>query len=95
MNAHNQYFEETLHNGIGGLLLFLISLLVPAYIALSRKDLIYLAFILIFSLCCITESMLTRQIGIIFYAFFNSLYFFNGRTPVARNDNMVKTITNE
>ena len=82
MNAHNQYIEETLHNGIGGLLLFLSSLIIPAIIAFKRKDLLYLAFLIVFSLCCITESILTRQIGIIFYAFFNSLFLFNSKRQV-------------
>ncbi|QNF34993.1 O-antigen ligase family protein [Adhaeribacter swui] len=77
MNAHNQFIQETLYTGIFGLLLFLSSLLVPGVMAYKKNNFLFIAFILIFIFCSLTENILERQIGIFFYAFFNSLLFFN------------------
>jgi len=79
MNAHNQFIEELLQNGIAGLVLFTGSLFLPFIIGLHRKDYLYLSFLMVFILCCLTESVLGRQIGIVFYAFFNSLLLFNSK----------------
>lgn len=77
MNAHNQFIEEILHNGMVGFILFAGSIFLAFIVAFKRKDFLYLSFLLVFTLCCLTESVLGRQIGIIFYAFFNSLLLFN------------------
>ncbi|QMU28955.1 O-antigen ligase family protein [Adhaeribacter radiodurans] len=77
MNSHNQFIEETLYNGIGGMLIFLCSLLLPGIISFKRGDFLHLSFLILFTLCCLTESILSRQVGIIFYSFFNSILFFN------------------
>jgi O-antigen ligase len=78
MNAHNEYVQWTLGTGIVGLLIFIVALTVPAVQAFRRQNDLYLCFILLFALCCTTESLLERQQGVIFFALFNSLLFFNG-----------------
>ena len=73
-NAHSQYFQTTLGLGLIGLAVFFASLIIPAWIALRSKNLLYLGFLILFSFCCITESMLYVQKGIVFYSFFTSLF---------------------
>lgn len=75
-NAHNQYLQTWLGIGLIGLLSYLTCLIIPGLIAWRGKQYLYLSFIILFSICCFTESMLCRQNGIVFYAFFNSLFAF-------------------
>ncbi len=75
-NAHNQYFEIALALGVVGLLVWILNLVVPFYWSIKAKKYLYAEFILIFALCCLTESMLNAQKGVVFYAFFNSLFLF-------------------
>ena len=71
-NAHNQFLETTIDLGIVGLILLMIGPVRATLDALSDKKNLYLVFISIFLLSCLTESMLERQRGVIFFAFFNS-----------------------
>jgi len=77
MNSHNQIIEETLYNGIIGLALFMGIIFLPGFVSYKRKNFFHLAFLTLFFFCCITESILSRQIGIVFFAFFNSILYFN------------------
>lgn len=76
-NAHNEYFNTWLNTGIAGLLLFVLSLFLPLRKAYKRKHYLYLAFLCLIILFCATECLLERQKGIVFYAFFNSLFAFH------------------
>jgi O-antigen ligase len=76
-NPHNQFLQTWLELGIFGLLLLLTTLFIPAIMAWHEGKYLYLYFIIFFSLCCLTESVLATQKGIIFYAFFNSLLAFH------------------
>lgn len=75
-NAHSQYFQTCLGLGILGLTLLLASLVIPSLLAYRRKNMLYLCFLVLFGFCCITESMLYVQKGIVFYSFFSSLFVF-------------------
>lgn len=77
-NAHNQFLQTFIALGVVGLLSLLACLLVPAAIAIKQKQFLYVAFVSLFSLCCLTESMFERQFGIVFFGLFNSLFLFNG-----------------
>jgi O-antigen ligase len=63
--------------GILGLLILIGSLIVPAVAANRNQNYLYLAFLLFFSLCFLTESVLNSQKGVVFFAFFNSLFAFH------------------
>lgn len=80
-NAHNQYLQSALDLGLIGLSLFLLCLFVPAYWALKSGNCLFLSFIALFAICCITESMLEVNKGIVFFTFFTSLFMshFNGK----------------
>ncbi|MEJ8802682.1 O-antigen ligase family protein [Pontibacter sp. H249] len=76
-NAHNEYLEEMLRNGIVGFGLLFASLAIAFGFSIYYQKYLYTSFILLFALCCIAESMLSRQAGIMFYAFFNSIFMFS------------------
>ena len=76
-NAHNQYIETWLGLGIIGLLSLLACMVAPIILAFRQMNYIYLSFILLFFICCFTESLLCRQQGVVFYALFNSVFAFH------------------
>ncbi|PTX14913.1 hypothetical protein C8N40_10910 [Pontibacter mucosus] len=77
MNAHNEYLEEMLRNGLTGLLILVLCLAVPTAHSLKHHQYTYLGFLILIIVCCITENVLSRQAGIMFYALFNSVFAFN------------------
>jgi len=84
LNAHNQYFQTCLGLGLVGLSVLLAGLFIPGFMAWKEGNVISISFIIIFAICCMTESMLYVQKGIVFYSFFNSLFSFHllQREPV-------------
>ncbi len=74
-NAHNQYFETMLRLGIMGLSVWLFSLFIPFWFSLQKKHIYYVLLIAIFAIGCFTETMLDRQHGVVFYSFFNAVFF--------------------
>jgi O-antigen ligase len=71
-NAHNQYLQTWMENGLPGLMLFLFCLLFPF---LEKKlTSTHIVFLLIFSLMCLTESIGERQKGIVFFTLFQTLF---------------------
>ena len=75
LNAHNQYIQTTVAIGLIGGSVLLMSLLLPLYWALKRRNWIYVFFLMLILLNFLFESMLERQAGVIFYAFFNALLY--------------------
>lgn len=75
-NAHNQFLQTFLELGIVGLFLLCLGFFTPLYLAVKRRRWLYVVFILVFLISCLTESMLEANKGIVFYAFFNSLFAF-------------------
>jgi O-antigen ligase len=75
LNAHNQYLQTSIAIGITGFLFLIVSLVFPGIYALRRKQIIYLMFLTLFAFHILVESMLERQAGVVFYAFFNSFLF--------------------
>ncbi len=77
LNPHNQYLQSAMALGIPALLWFLFSLVFPFRKIIRTKDWLYAFFICLFALNISVESMLEKQSGVIFFAFFNSFFFFN------------------
>tara|TARA_B100002051_G_C16500328_1_gene517519 strand:- start:281 stop:793 length:513 start_codon:yes stop_codon:yes gene_type:complete len=75
LNAHNQFIQTTLALGLIGGLCLLLMIVVPIYYSIKTKHIFYLSFLLLITINFLTESMLERQVGIIFYTVFNSLFF--------------------
>lgn len=76
LNAHNEYLQMWLRQGIIGLVVFLLNLLVPLLIAINQRNYLLIVFITIIAVCSFSETLLSRQAGTVFYAFFNALLYF-------------------
>lgn len=68
-NLHNQYLDYWVTFGTIGLLVFLFVLLMP----LRHPDILFRIFILIVGISLLTESMLLRQKGLVFFLVFYGL----------------------
>ena len=74
-NAHDQYVQTLIALGIFGLLLLVTMIIAPAIFSFRRENYIYFAFLFIVGISMFFESMLERQEGVVFYAFFNGVLF--------------------
>lgn len=83
-NLHNQYLQTTLGLGAIGLLGFLSILVVQLVKAIRERDFLYLSFLMLFSIECLTESMLIRNKGIVFFLIF-SFFFFKSSNSISKN----------
>lgn len=75
LNTHSQYLESFAGLGLVGLLVFLLSILLPSLRAIKSKNAIVLAFFAIFAIGSLTECMLEVQRGTIWLAIFGSLFW--------------------
>ncbi len=71
-NFHNTYLQQWATHGIVGLLILLLAMLVPFWRTHDFKGRL---FIVICGLSFLTESMLERQAGVLFFSFFYCLLF--------------------
>jgi len=73
MNAHNQFLEILLENGIIGVILFIMILIDMIYILWKERNLLYGMFVLLMMLFFLFETMLNRLAGVSFFAMFSFL----------------------
>jgi len=85
LNAHNQYLQTYIALGILGVLMLILILVLPGWMAFRRIHLIYFSFLVLFAFNILVESMLEVQAGVIYYAFFNALLFFGSNTNPDRS----------
>ncbi len=76
LNAHDQFLEVLLENGIIGLILFLSIFVYMTYLALSRRNILLAAFIIMMIIFFMFESMLNRLAGVTFFALFSFLLLY-------------------
>lgn len=81
LNVHNQYLQVFATLGLIGFIVFIASIIIPLKIALNQRNVFFVAFIFIFSINLLFESMWEKQDGVIFYALFNALLFFHFQSP--------------
>ena len=74
--AHNQYLSITVGLGLVGLLVFLISLLTPFFASKRNRTYLYTAFLVILLLSMLPDDTIETQAGVMWFAFFNSLFIF-------------------
>ncbi|NLJ83073.1 MAG: O-antigen ligase family protein [Bacteroidales bacterium] len=72
-NCHNQYLQFLVALGIIGFLLFVGGQLYALFISCKKKYFLFAIFTLVVSINFLTESMLERQAGVVFFALFNTL----------------------
>ena len=75
LNPHNQFLQVLLSIGVIGFVTFILILLLPSYYSIKNKNYLYFFFILLFIFNLLTECMLERLAGVIFFAFFQTLFF--------------------
>jgi O-antigen ligase len=71
LNAHNQFLEILVENGIIGFLIFLALLGLMVYLAVSDKNLLYGIFILMIFVFFMFETILYRLAGVAFFSLFS------------------------
>jgi hypothetical protein len=86
-NFHNQYMETMMDFGIIGLFLLLMVYFQNIKSAFLNSNYLYLAFIILIGFSSLTESILERNKGIVFFAFFsNILLFLPDKKPKNNHD---------
>ena len=75
LNPHNQFLQTSIAIGVLGGIILLFILIIPLILAFKQKHYVYVFFLLLILLNALTESILERQAGVVFYAFFNALLF--------------------
>jgi O-antigen ligase len=73
-NAHNQYLQSGIDFGLIGFITIFLLVATPIYYSLKTKNYLFLSFITLFTFCCVTESMLEANKGIMFFTFFTSFF---------------------
>ena len=91
-NVHNQYLETFIGQGIIGISLLLLLLLIGIREALKRKKLLLSGFILLIGLSMAPESMLNNQMGVVFIAFF---YYFLFSFETDKNPKSIPSTNNK
>ncbi len=74
-NMHNQYLQTMLNLGVVGLVIFLSISVLQFGRGFLKRDLLYLSFLSLFMAGCLTESMLSRNKGIIFFLAFSFTFY--------------------
>lgn len=77
LNAHNQYLEWMVTFGIPGTLFWMMGIFYALWVSFQKRNFLFLWFHLIVLGMLMGESFLEREVGIVFFAFFNSLLFFH------------------
>jgi O-antigen ligase len=76
-NIHNQYLHLLITFGVFVFIFFLGYLMISFYYAIKYRSLLHLFFLLMTCFIFIFEVTLVRNKGIVFFYFFNSLFFLN------------------
>lgn len=76
-NAHNQYLDFFVSNGIIGLVIFVTTLVY--FFWKTKNHILPVSFILIVALFCVNETIFGRSSGLIFFSFFYSFFYINFR----------------
>lgn len=89
LNPHNQFLQTFLATGIAGIVSLLLLFAIPLYKGIRLRHFVYVNFLIIVFINFLTESMLEKQAGVVFFAFFNSLLFVHiqsGKSELTKTD---------
>ena len=79
-NSHNQYLGVLLSTGVFGLFALLLLLISNFHLAITNKDWVFLAVLVLFSVSFLTENLLERQAGVVLFSFLLSFFGQNNVT---------------
>ena len=88
-NTHNEYLNQWLSFGLGGFIFFISILFIHFRKAILNQNLIYLFLLIILSITFLTENVLSRQQGVLFYSLFTSLFFFQNNISLKKKNSIV------
>ncbi|MEM9363426.1 MAG: O-antigen ligase family protein [Bacteroidota bacterium] len=78
-NVHNQYLDTVLRYGFLGFIIWLGTIIYFFRLAILTKDYYYLIFLFTVHIFFLTENIIGRQMGTMFYSIFNSMFYFASR----------------
>lgn len=87
-NLHSVYLQHLASHGIIGLALLLALFFYPLWQNRKKPDLLVILFLLVSAMSFLTESMLQRQAGLFFFAFFYALLVVGSENGVAKQEGM-------
>lgn len=76
LNYHNQFMQTWAAIGLPGFFALLFSIITGIAYSLNKRQYLVTAFFMIIVISFLTESMLERQAGVIFYSFFSAILIF-------------------
>jgi O-antigen ligase len=76
LNSHNQFLQCFLDHGLIGGCIIIFFTIIMLFKSLKTKDYLYSLFLILIAINFLTESMLETQSGVVFFAVFNTLFFF-------------------
>jgi O-antigen ligase len=76
LNSHNQYLEYLLSGGLFLFSIFLFQMGHSLNIAFKQADGLHTAFLALFLITCLGESLLETQKGLVFFSFFNCYFLY-------------------
>lgn len=85
MDAHNQYLQTWLAQGLPGLLLLLAFLFLNFKKGIAERNYLVLFVLCIFTVCSLSESLLTTQKGVVFFALFFPLTYYSNAALLDRH----------
>lgn len=95
LNAHNQFSDTIIAVGVIGLILLLSFFIYPIFLWIKNKnfDIVFFSLLLIIAFNSLFESVLERQMGIMFFVFFYFLLFHESFCQQS-TDNSQQTLSN-
>ena len=84
--GHNQYLTELIAFGLGGLLIFLVALVAPLFIARKQRSFLATGFLILLMISMLSGSTLDCAAGASFAGLFYSLFLFGPSFPWLRSD---------
>ncbi len=75
-DVHNQFLDYWVRYGIVGIVILLTAIIYPFYLSIINKDYDYIIFLIIICFFFSIENIITRQMGVMFYAIFNTIYYY-------------------
>ena len=84
-NAHNQYLQTAAALGIPAGLILIFMIISPLFYSWKRWHFLGFFLAIIVGIACLTESVLEVQAGVVFYAFFASLFAQNMQNDYRTN----------
>jgi O-antigen ligase len=90
-NAHNEWLEEGIRHGLIGILVYAVCFGMFFRRAIQKKDKLYVQFLLMVVVASMTESLFSREQGVLMIAFMNCFFYF--RHPFSSGADNVSTIS--